>query len=286
MSWRRRDCRKELSSNNATIPSTSTTASKAQRIPPRQTRHDRHPAHSAAAISCICAASHEGRQRRYLSHCLRPPPPPAAPEPPPGLPRAVAKTHRARSGRSIATTSLGSAPRSSAHQSTSSQTHGATTFPLRPQRTDAALEATEKVRWIRARATRGPPVARHQLCPDSSWHCGSTGRPPALPPALPPASPPARGTRRTSLSSLNRRNELLTASSRGRLPPPHFITRLAPPQPTALRCCCGRQPRVWRRPHARGRMHGQAARIRSQHSKAPLRPMQSELSAPPIQTHH
>jgi len=31
---------------------------------------------------------------------------------------------------------------------------------------------------------------------------------------------------------------------------------------------------------------GQAARIRSQHSKAPLRPMQSELSAPPIQTHH
>jgi len=31
---------------------------------------------------------------------------------------------------------------------------------------------------------------------------------------------------------------------------------------------------------------GQTARIRSQHSKAPLRPMQSELSAPPIQTHH
>jgi len=60
---------------------------------------------------------------------------------------------------------LRNAPPSSAQQSKSSQTPAATTFPLRPQRTDAALEATKKVCRMRARATRGPPVARQQLCP-------------------------------------------------------------------------------------------------------------------------
>jgi len=43
MGWCKRGCRKEVSSNKATIPSRSATALKAQRIPPRQTRQNRYP---------------------------------------------------------------------------------------------------------------------------------------------------------------------------------------------------------------------------------------------------
>jgi len=81
----------------------------------------------------------------------------------------------------------------------------------------------------------GFPVRNLVICARFScraWYFGSTGRPPALPPALPPASPPARCKRRTNLSSPYRRHELLTATSRGRLPPPHTSSPVShPPSP-------------------------------------------------------